>query len=156
MKTCFLWAILRYLLKFSYFLNWLLGFFFSQFALKNDFSTKASILQSNTIQKIDPALTLKYVDEDDKLVWWEWLTDKRRWALFPAGAIIECSHHLRTPTRRVLSLKLRRAWVWTLLNGATWSTHYMSLRILTGKTYPPIKLKCLRKVGIWTFGHFLH
>ena len=31
----------------------------------------------HSVQKTDPAHILKYIDEDDKLVWWEWFTDKR-------------------------------------------------------------------------------
>ena len=30
------------------------------------------------------------------------------------------------------------------------------LRILTGKNYPKIKLQCLRKIQIWTFGSLVH
>ena len=108
------------------------------------------------ILKIDPACILDYVDEADDLVWWEWLTDKRCWALFTAGTIAGSSYHLQPPTRDLLNLKLHRTWDWTLFNGAAWSTHYTSLRILTWKTHPQIKLRSLRKVGIWTFGQLVH
>ena len=31
-----------------------------------------------------------------------------------------------------------------------------TLRILTGKKHPKIKLPCLRKIRIWTFGSLVH
>ena len=45
-------------------------------------------------------------DDDDGFV--VWLTDERRLALFPAGAILRDPHHRESPTRREQDLNLHR------------------------------------------------
>ena len=47
--------------------------------------------------------------------WWVflvvWLTDERRLAICPAGAIVRNSHHRESPTRFEQDLNLHRTWV---------------------------------------------
>ena len=40
-----------------------------------------------------------------------WLSDERRFALFPAGTIVTDPDHRVSPTRRQQDLNLRRTWV---------------------------------------------
>ena len=47
-------------------------------------------------------------DNDDEVFLWYSLTDERRLALFPAGAIVRNPHHRESPTRRQQNLSLCR------------------------------------------------
>ena len=47
--------------------------------------------------------------DDDELFFVVWLTDKRRLALFPTGAIVRDPHHRESPTHREQDLNLHRA-----------------------------------------------
>ena len=66
-------------------------------------------------------LLLIYFETWMSLWWWwivfvVWLTDERRFALFPAGTIVRDPHHCESPTRREQDLNLYRTWVQALLN----------------------------------------
>ena len=47
--------------------------------------------------------------------WWivfaEWLTDERRFALFPEGTLFRDPHHRKSPTRHEQGLNLRKTWI---------------------------------------------
>ena len=61
-----------------------------------------------TIIYIVPSSLSLSFDDEERIVFAEWLTDERHLALFPAGTIIRDSHHRKSQTRRKQGLKLRR------------------------------------------------
>ena len=47
--------------------------------------------------------------DDDEFFFVVWLTDKRRFALFPTRAIVRDPHHRESPIRREQNLNLHKA-----------------------------------------------